>query len=129
MFAHGSKIVRLYPSESTGQAIEYVMAISTTIEEAVHRLIREANPRKVILFGSCARGDHTGESDLDFLVILHEVKDRRAEMVRLQACLSGLGVPTDVLVFSELQVEKWGDVPGTILYPALREGILLYDAA
>lgn len=105
------------------------MAISTTIEEAVGRLVREANPRKIILFGSHARGDHTDESDLDFLVILPEVRDRRAEMTRLQACLSGLGVPVDVLLFSERQVEKWGDVPGTILYPALREGILLYDAA
>ncbi len=50
-------------------------------------------------------------------------------MARLQACLSGLGIPADVLVFSVLQVEKWGDVPGTILYPALRQGVLLYNAA
>jgi uncharacterized protein len=105
------------------------MAIATVIEEAVHCLIDAANPRKIILFGSHARGEHSGESDLDFLVILSHVADRRTEMVRLQTCLSGLGVPADVLVFSELQVEKWGDVPGTILYPALREGILLYDAA
>lgn len=105
------------------------MVISTLIEEAVHRLIDAAQPRKIILFGSHARSDHTGDSDLDFLVIVPRVADRRTEMVRLQACLSGLGVPADVLVFSESQVEKWGDVPGTVLYPALREGILLYDAA
>ena len=95
----------------------------------MHRLVVAAHPRKIILFGSRARGDGTAESDLDLLVVLSSVKDRRAEMVRLQACLSGLGVPTDILVFSEQQVEKWGDVPGTILYPALREGILVYDAA
>lgn len=105
------------------------MAVSSVVEEALQRLIREANPRKIILFGSHARGDHSVDSDLDFLVILPEVKDRRAEMVRLRGCLSGLGVPADVLVFSEVQVQKWRDVAGTILYPALREGILLYDAA
>lgn len=105
------------------------MAVPSVVQEAVRRLVLASHPRKIILFGSHARGDSTTESDLDFLVVLPRVKDRRAEMVRLQACLSGLGVPTDVLVFSEQQVTKWGDVPGTILYPALREGILVYDAA
>lgn len=104
------------------------MAISrAVIEEAVDRLIRAASPQKIILFGSYARGDHTEESDLDFLVVLPEVIDRHAEMNRLQSSLSGLGAPADVLVFSEKQVEKWRDVPGTVLYPALREGITLYD--
>jgi predicted nucleotidyltransferase len=105
------------------------MSISAVVEEATQRLIQAADPLKIVLFGSQGRGDHADGSDLDFLVILPEVKDRRAEMVRLQACLSGLGVPADVLVFSTLQVEKWQDVPGTILYPALREGIVLHDAA
>lgn len=88
------------------------MAITTAVEEAVTRLVREANPCKIILFGSHARGDQTGESDLDFLIILPEVIDRPADMVRLQACLSGLGVPADVLVFSEQQVEKCGKCQG-----------------
>ncbi len=73
-------------------------------------------------FGSHAGGDQNEESDLDFLVILPHVTYRRVQTVQLQACLSGPGVPIDVLVFSELQVEKWGDVPGTIHYPALRAG-------
>lgn len=110
-------------------SVNCVVTFPGVIDEAVRRLIDEANPRKIILFGSRTRGDETEESDLDLLVILPTVRDRRSEMVRLQMCLSGLGLPIDVLVFSEPQVEKWGDVPGTILYPALREGGLLYDAA
>ncbi len=43
--------------------------------------------------------------------------------------LRGLSVPVDVLVFSERQVAEWEDVRGTVLYPALREGIVLYEAA
>ncbi len=50
-------------------------------------------------------------------------------MIRLQHRLRGLGIPVDVLVFSERQVAEWGDVRGTVLYPALREGIGLYEAA
>jgi len=57
------------------------------------------------------------------------VSDRRGAMIRLQYRLRGLGVPIDVLVFSERQVAEWGDVRGPVLFPALREGIVLYEAA
>lgn len=50
-------------------------------------------------------------------------------MIRLQRSLRGLGIPVDVLVFTERQVAEWGNVRGTVLYPALREGIVLYEAA
>jgi len=68
-------------------------------------------------------------SDLDLLVILPEVGDRHEQMVRLRRAVGRIGMPVDVLVYSAQEVAEWGDVRGTVLYPALREGLLLYDAA
>ncbi len=105
------------------------MTTAETIDEGVRRIIAESCPSRIILFGSYARNEPSADSDLDLLVVVPVVADRREEMVRLQHRLRGLGIPVDVLVFSERQVAEWGDVRGTVLYPALREGIVLYEAA
>jgi predicted nucleotidyltransferase len=101
---------------------------SEVIDEAVRRLVEVAHPSKIILFGSHARGEATDQSDIDLLVILPDVKERVAETVRLYRSLRGLSLPTDILVYSQRQVEDWGNVAGTVLYPALREGVILYAA-
>lgn len=93
------------------------------IERAGALLARAARPpARVILFGSHARGDSTPGSDLDLLVIERDVDSRRAERVRLRKALRGLGVPIDLHVVSERHVEEWGEVDGTMLNEALREG-------
>lgn len=102
------------------------MLADDAVSEAARRLARTASsPARVILFGSRARGDGSTTSDLDFFVIEQEVASRRAEAVRLRRALSGLEVPVDVIVVTEQHVEDWGDVKGTVLYEALREGRLL----
>jgi hypothetical protein len=53
----------------------------------------------------------------------------RIEAALLLDVLRGLPIPIDVLVFTTQAIEDWGNVRGTVLYPALREGIVLYDAA
>lgn len=68
---------------------------SEKIQEAVRRLVEAARPTKIILFGSRARGDARPDSDLDLLVIQPEVKDRVAEMVRLNRVLRGLILPVN----------------------------------
>jgi predicted nucleotidyltransferase len=57
---------------------------SEKIQQAVERLVAAANPSKVILFGSYARGDATENSDLDLMVIEQEVVSKFDEMVCLR---------------------------------------------
>jgi uncharacterized protein len=103
--------------------------IAEMIDAAARLLVEAAHPEKIILFGSYARGDFDEDSDLDFLVILPEVENRFAEMVRLQGVLTPLRVPTDVMVYSIGEVAERGHLPGSALRWALEEGTLLYATA
>ena len=97
-----------------------------TVADAVRALAEGAQPQKILLFGSYARGDATDDSDLDLLVIEDEVPDRAHEMVRLRRLLRPLRIPADVLVYSADEVRRWGNQPGSALYWALREGKVVY---
>jgi len=102
------------------------MISSPEIAAAVDALVHDARPERILIFGSHARGDAREDSDLDLLVIESEVPDRAAEMVRLRRLLRPLRIPVDLLVFSQADVERWGDQPGSALYWALREGKVVY---
>ena len=99
------------------------------LAEATRRLVEAAQPRKIILFGSRARGDAREDSDVDLLVIVREVKDRVAEMVRLNRVLKGLILPVELVVISEAMFAEWANTPGTVYFEAQREGRVLYESA
>jgi predicted nucleotidyltransferase len=104
------------------------MSTAEIIERA-GRLLADAAPRqsKVILFGSHVRGEARDDSDYDFLVIEPKVESKLQEMVRLNDALDQLRVAADVVVMTHDYVEEWGDVPGTMLHDALREGRVLAE--
>jgi len=99
------------------------------IRSAVRRIVAAAKPSKVILFGSYARGEADEGSDLDLMVIEPSVENVGQEMVRLHRAAGDIGIGIDVLVYSEEEVARRGQVPGTLLYWALKEGEVLYDAS
>ena len=104
------------------------MSDENLIEEAGRRLSEAAPDARVILFGSRARGEGGPGSDLDLLVIEPEVKHRNAEFVRLRRALGEVGVPVDLILYGANHVERWGNVPGTLVYEALRDGRVLAGA-
>ncbi|MCS6785548.1 MAG: nucleotidyltransferase domain-containing protein [Thiobacillaceae bacterium] len=104
------------------------MLSEAQLKDIARTLGEAARPAKVILFGSYARGEADEGSDADFLVIESQVSDPVREMVRLNKLLAPLGVPVDILVCSEREVQKRRDWSSTALYWALREGRLLYES-
>lgn len=100
-----------------------------SLPEIVRRLVAAANPRKVILFGSVARGTHGANSDSDLIVIEASVKSKHAEMVRLRTVLRGILCPIDVLVISEEEFLERSTQPSNVYYWTNREGKVLYEAA
>ncbi len=99
------------------------------IDEAVRRIVAEAQPLRIILFGSAARGENGRDSDVDLLVVEREVSDRYAETVRLHRALRGLILPVDILVIGGQDFEEWAATRGSIYYAARAEGKVLYEAA
>lgn len=104
------------------------MTTAQILQTAVARVLSVAQPLRIILFGSYARGDADAQSDIDLLVVEQDVVDRGQEMLRLTRSIGYLGLGVDVLVYSEQEVMRRGQVPGTLLYHALNEGKVLYDA-
>ena len=104
------------------------MIDESTIKEAVG-LLQQAAPRStIIVFGSCARGQSSEDSDLDVMVVEPTVTSRHEEMVRLRKVLRPLGIPADVLVASKDTFEYWSDTPNTIYYEVAREGRVFHAA-
>lgn len=93
-----------------------------TLQQVVDRVVAEAQPSRVILFGSYGRGDARKGSDLDLMVVLPTVTDRYGDMIRLHKAVGNVGVGVDLLVYSDAEFERRSRVPGTVLYSARKEG-------
>ena len=93
----------------------------------VQRFVDTAQPEKVILFGSQARGDARPNSDFDVLVIKHSDEPRYRRSVPLYVALADLPVEVEVMVYTPEEVEEWSEVPQAFVTTALREGATIYE--
>ena len=91
------------------------------------RIVRDYDPVKIILFGSHARGEAGPESDIDLLVVLPEVANKRQAAVAIRRVLRDLPAPKDIVVTTPEEIARRGDLVGTVLRPALSEGKVLYE--
>jgi predicted nucleotidyltransferase len=99
------------------------------LREIVDRIVKGFAPRRIILFGSRARGTAGPDSDLDLIVVTDRPGSRRKQAVAIDLALADIRVAKDILVVDADELERDRDVVGTIAYPVWREGRVLYERA
>ena len=108
----------------TKQPLELIKKV--VLEEATRLGVRV---EKIILFGSRARGDYREDSDYDILVVVRDKLDwrvkRKLSLMIRKKLVRELGMPVDLVIVSYRYWEEYKDVPGTVLYPAEKEGIVI----
>jgi len=97
------------------------------VRDIVRRIVQTAQPDKIILFGSRARGDARPDSDFDVLVIKESSEPGYRRDAPLYSALAGLPVEVDVLVYTPEEVADWAQVPQAFVTTATREGKTIYE--
>ena len=97
------------------------------LPEAIRRITRQFDPLRIILFGSWACGDARPDSDIDLLVVLSHVENKRQAAIRIGNELSDLPASKDIVVTTPEEIAARGNIIGDVLRPALREGKVVYE--
>jgi len=100
------------------------------LSKMVEAIVKEVDPEQIYLFGSRARGEASGISDVDLLVIEREPfgpeRSRLQELGRIRRALSAFQVAKDILVYDTEEVSRWRHSLNHIVARCLREGRLLF---
>ena len=103
------------------------MTTADLIQAMTDRIVRGFQPVRIILFGSHARGDAKLDSDVDLLVVLPQVTNKRRTAVEIRRALADLPVCKDIIVATPEEIARRGDLVGTVLRLALQEGKVLHE--
>jgi len=101
----------------------------TLLQEVTATLVARFRPRRIILFGSHARGKAGEESDLDLFVELDSDLGKRP-LDRAVAVREVFGLhpwPMDLLVYTSAEVAQMRKQQGTLLDIVEAEGKVLYE--
>jgi hypothetical protein len=104
------------------------MATPLVPPELLDPVVAYFNPRRVIVFGSVARGEAGPDSDIDLLVVVDD--DTPPEKVTLRAGFESrrsYHEPADVFPVREATFQRKSRIAGTLARAATLEGIVVYE--
>ena len=117
------RLVRIDDSMKQGGAVS-----QEVLDDIIRRIVGVARPDKIILFGSAVRGEMGPHSDVDLLVIKSGDYHPGRLTEAIYQNLHGAGAAVDVIVVTPEEVERYRDAFSLVIYPALREGKVVYAA-
>ena len=99
-----------------------------TLNDIIRRVVEVAEPERIILLGSAARGEMNRNSDVDLLVV-KDGSDLRRLTAKIYRRLYGVGAAVDIVMVTPQDVERYRDSHALVIKPALREGTVMYESS
>jgi len=96
------------------------------VKRFVNLIIKKFNIKKIIIFGSFARGDYHKGSDLD-LVIVGEFKERFIDRIGKIIELNDSDLVIEAMVYTEEEFQKMIQERRPFIEQVLEEGIVVYE--
>ena len=105
------------------------MIDDSLIQQIAKRIVDRFNPRRVVLFGSHARGEAGPDSDIDLFVELEGDLGKRPldRAVEIRSIFGLHRWPMYVIVYTTDEVDALRSRTGTILSMIESEGRVLYE--
>ena len=95
------------------------------IGKITDQIAKKYRPSKIILFGSCAKGAFTENSDIDMLII-KETSDSRIKRIKEVLLSVDNDLPFEPLVYTPLEIENRIKLGDFFVKTALKEGKVIY---
>lgn len=92
------------------------------VRRIVERLNHGLKPRRILVFGSYARGDWRPGSDLDLFIEMETDLPPHQRRLLARRVMGPKKCPVDVLVYTPAEVAARRDSPGSIIPTILSEG-------
>ena len=102
-----------------------------TIDHVVSTIVDHFDPRRIILFGSRARGEHRPDSDLDLFIEMDvdPAVPPRERARRIRSVFAPYPCAMDLIVYTPEESAYWREAAASLPATAYREGRILYERA
>ena len=104
--------------------------IKAEIDRIIRRIVADYRPDKIILFGSYAYGEPSGDSDLDLLIIKQTSERFIDRWTRVRKIVSDPKrvIPFDPLVLTPREIEERLAIGDQFIEEIIAKGEVLYAA-
>jgi predicted nucleotidyltransferase len=98
------------------------------IEDITNKIVKEYNPKKIILFRSYAYGEPTADSDIDLLIIKNTDETSMQRWIRLRRLLMTPDVMISItpFVYTEEELDERRKIRDFFIEEILKKGVVLY---
>ena len=103
------------------------MTHAALLEQVTRTIVERFHPKRIVLFGSHARGDAGSDSDLDVFIEMQTPRRPPERAIEVSAAFGLRPWPLDVVVYTPEEVQRLRGVSGTLLSVIEKEGKVLYE--